>query len=146
MSKSYEVRILNPAAGRGYTSLKCAKRYVGEKRADWVAPDGAGGWDVVNERPNMPRLVLRFREQDERVQAVLRCAEKRQLDRVYDTAAGSGMATLEQIENLPVTRPMDLRLVRKTRGLIRARAVCQVSDRAQVRGSGRCGTRRIFSW
>ena len=115
MSKSYEVRILNPAAGRGYTSLKCAKRYVGEKRADWVAPDGAGGWDVVNERPNMPRLVLRFREQDERVQAVLRCAEKRQLDRVYDTAAGSGMATLEQIENLPVTRPMDLLVVRTRR-------------------------------
>jgi quinoprotein glucose dehydrogenase len=38
------------------------------------------------------------------------------------------------------------RFVRKNRGLIRARAVCQVSDRARVRGSGRCGTRRIFSW
>ena len=34
--------------------------------------------------------------------------------------------------------------VRKTRGLIRARAVCQVSDRARVRGSGRCGTSKIF--
>src|SRR5438094_866741 len=38
------------------------------------------------------------------------------------------------------------RFVRKNRGLIRARAVCQVSDRARVRGSGRCGIRRIFSW
>jgi uncharacterized repeat protein (TIGR03803 family) len=40
----------------------------------------------------------------------------------------------------------NIRFVRKTRGLIRARAVWQVSDRARVRGSGRCGTRRIFSW
>src|SRR5271154_576621 len=38
------------------------------------------------------------------------------------------------------------RFVRKTRGLIRAREVCQVSDRGRVRGSGRCGSRRIFSW
>ena len=38
------------------------------------------------------------------------------------------------------------RFVRKNRGLIRARVVCQVSDRARVRGSGRCGTHRIFSW
>jgi len=38
------------------------------------------------------------------------------------------------------------RFVRKTRGLIRARAICQVSDRARVRGNGRCGTRTIFSW
>src|SRR5436305_6791338 len=39
-----------------------------------------------------------------------------------------------------------VRFVRKNRGLIRARAVCQVSDRARVRGGGKCGTRRIFSW
>ena len=37
------------------------------------------------------------------------------------------------------------RFVRKTRGLIRARAICQVSDRARVRGNGTCETRRIFS-
>ena len=41
---------------------------------------------------------------------------------------------------------LENRFVRRNRGLIRARVVCQVSDRAQVRGSGRCGTRRIFSW
>jgi hypothetical protein len=37
-------------------------------------------------------------------------------------------------------------LVRKTRGLIPALAASQVSDRARVRGSGRCGTRRIISY
>ncbi len=43
------------------------------------------------------------------------------------------------------TPPQNIRFVRKNHGLIRARAVCQVSDRARVRGSGRCGIRRIFS-
>ena len=38
-----------------------------------------------------------------------------------------------------------IRLVRKNRGWIRARAVCQVSDRGRVRGSGTCGSHRIFS-
>src|SRR5437764_203366 len=38
------------------------------------------------------------------------------------------------------------RFVRRIRGSIPARATCQVSDRAQVRGGGRCGNRRIFSW
>ena len=37
------------------------------------------------------------------------------------------------------------RFVRKNRGLIPAPVICQVSDRARVRGSGRCGIRRIFS-
>ena len=36
--------------------------------------------------------------------------------------------------------------VRRIRGSIPARATCQVSDRAQVRGSGRSGSRRIFPW
>jgi RNA-directed DNA polymerase len=40
----------------------------------------------------------------------------------------------------------NFRFVRKTRGWIRARAACQVSDRGRVRGSGRYGSRRIFSW
>jgi transposase len=35
--------------------------------------------------------------------------------------------------------------VRKIRGWTGVQAVCQVSDRARVRGSGRFGTRRIFS-
>jgi hypothetical protein len=39
-----------------------------------------------------------------------------------------------------------IRIVRRIRGSIPARATCQVCDRAQVRGSGRCGNRRIFSW
>ncbi len=46
-------------------------------------------------------------------------------------------AYLNQVRNF--------RFVRKTRGLIRARAICQVSDRARVRGNGTCETRRIFS-
>jgi hypothetical protein len=37
-------------------------------------------------------------------------------------------------------------LVRKNRGWIPVRAVCQVSDRGRVRGSGRCESHRIFSW
>ena len=36
--------------------------------------------------------------------------------------------------------------VRRNRGSIPVRVTCQVSDRAQVRGSGTCETRRIFSW
>ena len=40
----------------------------------------------------------------------------------------------------------DFRIVRKNRGLIRALAVCQGSDIERVRGRGRCGIRRIFSW
>ena len=39
----------------------------------------------------------------------------------------------------------ELWFVRRIRGSIPARATCQVSDRAQVRDSGRCGNRRIFS-
>jgi NitT/TauT family transport system permease protein len=39
-----------------------------------------------------------------------------------------------------------LRFVRRIRGSIPARVICQVSDRAQVRDSGKCGSRRIFSW
>ena len=38
------------------------------------------------------------------------------------------------------------RFVRKNRGLIRALAACQVSDREPVRECGMCGSRRIFSW
>ena len=41
---------------------------------------------------------------------------------------------------------LEVRFVRRNRGLIPAPVICQVSDRAQVRGSGRCGNRRIFSW
>jgi alginate O-acetyltransferase complex protein AlgI len=40
----------------------------------------------------------------------------------------------------------NFRFVRRIRGWIPARATCQVSDRAQVRDSGRCGNHRIFSW
>ncbi len=39
----------------------------------------------------------------------------------------------------------NFRFVRKTHGYIRVQAVCQVSDRARVRGSEKCGSRRIFS-
>jgi hypothetical protein len=38
------------------------------------------------------------------------------------------------------------RLVRRNRGLIPARATCQVNDRGPVRAPGRCESRRIFSW
>ena len=59
-----------------------------------------------------------------------------------------GVTVIREIEVLEAGRAAGLKdgFVRRNRGLIRARAVCQVSDRARVRGSGRCGTRRIFSW
>ena len=41
--------------------------------------------------------------------------------------------------------PLKKGFVRKNRGLIPAPVICQVSDRARVRGSGTFGTRRIFS-
>lgn len=41
---------------------------------------------------------------------------------------------------------LKLRFVRKNRGWIPVRAVCQVSDTGQVRDSGRSEIRRIFSW
>jgi signal transduction histidine kinase len=58
---------------------------------------------------------------------------------VWDNGTGMNESTLARIFD-----PF-FRFVRKTRGLIPARATCQVSDRARVRGSGTFGNRRIFS-
>ena len=41
---------------------------------------------------------------------------------------------------------LKLRFVRRNRGLIRARAACQVSDIRRVQVLGKCGSHRIFSW
>jgi hypothetical protein len=42
--------------------------------------------------------------------------------------------------------PFYFRLVRRNRGYILVRAVCQVSDRGPFPVRGRCENRRIFSW
>ena len=61
------------------------------------------------------------------------------------------LCLLSESANISVGSPGDVVLtllegfVRKNRGLIPALVICQVSDRARVRGNGTCGSRRIFS-
>ena len=110
MSKHFEVRILNPASGSGYTSGKRAKVFVACGRADWVEKDGTGNWVVTGKGS----CAIRFRESDPRVQATLRCVQRRDQERCYDRAASTGMATLQQMRNVPIMNPIALLI--KTRG------------------------------
>lgn len=84
-----DVRILNPASGRGYTSRKCAARYVGRGVARWVK-DARG------------RDCLQFLKSGA-IAAVVAASVAREI--AYDRAAHTGMAQLNQLANLPVVAP-----------------------------------------
>jgi hypothetical protein len=65
--------------------------------------------------------------------------------RTFRFAEGQKTFLKYTVEEVLAGRGHLIRFVRRNRGSIPAQVTCQVSDRAQVRGSGRCGNRRIFS-
>lgn len=78
--KNADVKIVNPVAGRGYTSRKCAERYVRDGRARFTAD----GLEFIDQN----RLHVAASQRSE-----------------YDMAANTGMATLGDLANLPMSRP-----------------------------------------
>jgi hypothetical protein len=87
--KRVDVRLLNPASGRGYTSRKCAERYVNRGVARWVKDSNGSE-------------CLEFLK-DGAVAAIVATSVSRQT--AYDRAAQSGMAQLNELANLPVIAP-----------------------------------------
>jgi len=64
----------------------------------------------------------------------------------FVTALTAGEIALWDLTGKALGIPIyQLRFVRRNRGLVPAQAACQVSGREQVRGLGRCESRRIFS-
>ena len=92
--KGVDVRILNPASGRGYTSRKCAERYVRRGVARWVE-DSNG------------RNCIEFLA-DGAMPAVVAASVQRTVDATrywYERAANTGMAQLSELAHLPMIRP-----------------------------------------
>src|ERR1051326_7517562 len=87
--KGIDVRILNPASGRGYTSRKCALRYVRRGVARWVK-DGSGR-DCIEFVPFGPIAVI--------------IAESVTRSIAYDSAVQTGLAQIAALSNLPVVAP-----------------------------------------
>lgn len=81
------IRIENPVSDCRFTSEKRAKRFVAQGRAEWVNPG----------------VSIRFIQSDHR-----HCAARKSVDTTrywYERAANTGLATLEQIANLPMISP-----------------------------------------
>jgi len=87
--KGVDVRILNPASGRGYTSRKCADRYVQRGVARW-AKDNSG------------RDCLEFVTGGAIAAIVARSVAR---ETTYDRAAHTGLATILELANLPMIAP-----------------------------------------
>jgi hypothetical protein len=87
--KGVDVRILNPASGRGYTSRKCAERYVRRGHARWVKDNGG-------------RDCLEFLT-DGAIAAIICASVSRET--AYDSAAHTGMAQIAELANLPMIMP-----------------------------------------
>jgi hypothetical protein len=82
------IKIKNPLSGSGWTSARNAKRYAARGLAEWVVFG----------------VSVRFlRADDHRRGAVLHSVDATCCG--YDRAAGSGMATMEQLANLPMVAP-----------------------------------------
>jgi len=84
---SKSIRIENPVSDCRFTSKKCAERFVAQGRAEWVQPG----------------ISIRFNPSDHR-----HCAAKKSVDTTrywYERAVNTGLATLEQIANLPMVSP-----------------------------------------
>lgn len=92
--KGVDVRILNPASGRGYTSRKCAQRYVQRGVARWVKDkDGRDCLEFLAQGA-IPEIVV--------------ASIRRTVDATrfwYDRSARTGMAQLSELANLPMVRP-----------------------------------------
>ena len=85
MSKS--IRIENPISDCRFTSKNRARRFVTQGRAEWVEPG----------------VSIRFIQSDHR-----HCSATKSLDLTrywYERAAQNGLATVEQIANLPMVAP-----------------------------------------
>lgn len=87
--KGVDVRILNPASGRGYTSRRCAERYVRRGVARWVTDDRG-------------RTCLEFLSAGA-VAGIVAASVARET--AYDRAARSGLAQLPELVNLPMLAP-----------------------------------------
>jgi hypothetical protein len=86
--KGVDVHILNPASGCGYTSRKCAERYVRRGVARWV-------------KDNRGRDCLEFVAGG----AAARIAASVARETAYDRAVRTGMATLAELASLPMIAP-----------------------------------------
>ena len=82
-----DIRIVNPVAGRGFTSANRARRFVVQGRAVWVEPG----------------VSIRFVQSDHR-----HCSATASLVATrywYERATNTGVATIEALTNLPMIAP-----------------------------------------
>src|SRR5437867_2250628 len=101
--KRVDVRILNPASGRGYTSRKCAERYVRRGHARWVKD--TSGRDCLEFVANGA------------IAAIISASVTRET--AYDRAAHTGMARIGDLANLPMIAPAVLLGLGKRKGASR---------------------------
>ena len=104
--KGVDVRILNPAGGRGYTSRKSAERYVRKGRARWVV--------------DMGQECIEFHSQHHGHLAAVRSVESAHDESAYDRVAGSGLASIDALRNLPIAGDPMRVLMKRTRRSERA--------------------------
>ncbi len=81
------IRIENPVSGCGFTSRNRAKRFVAQGRAEWVEPG----------------VSIRFIPLDHRHTSAQASVDATRY--WYERAAGSGMAGLTELANLPMIAP-----------------------------------------
>ncbi len=87
--KGVDVRILNPASGRGYTSRKCAERYVRRGIARWVKDERG-------------RNCVEFLSGADRAATVAVSVAR---ETAYDRAVRTGIAQIPDLANLPMIAP-----------------------------------------
>jgi hypothetical protein len=90
--KRVDVRILNPVSGRGYTSRKCAHRYVQRGVARWV-------------KDNSGRDCLEFVAIGSIAGVIAASVASVARETAYDYAAHFGIARLPELANLPMIAP-----------------------------------------
>jgi len=81
------IRIENPVSGSGFTSKNRAKRFVAQRRAEWVEPG----------------VSIRFIQSDLRHCSAQKSAAATRY--WYERAAHTGMAQLPELANLPMIAP-----------------------------------------
>ena len=101
--KKKHIKILNPVSGSGYTSQKKALWYVRSGQARIVCRNGIEH--------------LEFLAGSVRSARVRECFEKRMSERDlgYDRAAGSGLASIDALRNLPIAGDPMRVLMKRTR-------------------------------
>jgi hypothetical protein len=103
MAKSKRIiRIENPAAGCGFTSLNRARRFVRKGQAEW-AEGGAS---------------IRFLESDHRHQSAQRSESETRMG--YESAVGEGIAQLAALRKVPILMPSLALGVGRRRGATRS--------------------------